>query len=118
MLGCWCLPCARTTLSAGIFKYYFTFNDKKFAQILGSVPASNAGKAAALNRIAQISATAIAPLITGAYTDHDEARLLCYINIGICLFTLILIELYGNFMGKYMTNLPWCMSQVSMERIE
>uniref|UniRef100_A0A915M8K8 Major facilitator superfamily (MFS) profile domain-containing protein n=1 Tax=Meloidogyne javanica TaxID=6303 RepID=A0A915M8K8_MELJA len=70
------------------------------AQILGSVPASHAGKSAALNRIAQISATALAPLITGAYTDHDEAYLLCYINIGICIVTFILIEIYGNFMGK------------------
>ncbi|CAK5013002.1 unnamed protein product [Meloidogyne enterolobii] len=88
------------------------------AQILGSVPASHAGKSAALNRIAQISATALAPLITGAYTDHDEAYLLCYINIGICLVTFILIEIYGNFMGKCTNNLPWNISQASMERVD
>ncbi|KAF7636175.1 hypothetical protein Mgra_00004433 [Meloidogyne graminicola] len=97
-------------------KFYYIFINKY--KILGSVPASHAGKSAALNRIAQISATALAPLITGAYTDQDEAYLLCWVNIGICVITFILIELYGNFMGKCTTNLPWCMSQASMDRFE
>ncbi|KAI1717991.1 major facilitator superfamily domain-containing protein [Ditylenchus destructor] len=77
------------------------------AHIMSSVPRSHMGKAAALNRIAQLTATAIVPLVTGYYTDNEEATTLCYISAAISALTIPLIHRYGDFVGQCpINNLP------------
>uniref|UniRef100_A0A0N5AAM5 MFS domain-containing protein n=1 Tax=Syphacia muris TaxID=451379 RepID=A0A0N5AAM5_9BILA len=75
-------------------------------QILGRAGHGNVGKAAALNRGAQLIATAMAPLITGYYIDTNESQLLCYLNAVITLVGIGLVHKFGGFMRSHFQNLP------------
>lgn len=76
------------------------------AQIMGHVGKGNMGKAAALNRGAQLVATAMAPLITGYYVDGNEASILCYVSAIISILGILLVHKYGTFMRSHFQNLP------------
>ena len=76
------------------------------SQIMGKAGRGNMGKAAALNRGAQLIATAMAPLITGYYIDSTEGRTLCYISAAISFLGIPLVYKYGSFMRSHFQNLP------------
>ncbi|KAH7728523.1 Protein Y71G12B.26 [Aphelenchoides avenae] len=76
------------------------------AQILSSVPRSHMGKAAALNRIAQLAATTMTPIITGHYIDFEETSTLCYVSTAITVLAIPLVQKYGTFMRQHFVNLP------------
>lgn len=78
-----------------------------YAHILGSVPRIHTGKAAALNRAAQLAATAIIPIVTGYYIENEETTLLCYVSAFISLIAIGLIQKYGKFVGQQLSNLPF-----------
>uniref|UniRef100_A0A914R163 Major facilitator superfamily (MFS) profile domain-containing protein n=1 Tax=Parascaris equorum TaxID=6256 RepID=A0A914R163_PAREQ len=75
------------------------------AQIMGNVGRANLGKAAALNRGAQLAASAMAPLITGYYVDADEASTLCYVSALLSLIGIVMVHKYANFMRTHFHNL-------------
>lgn len=76
------------------------------AQIMGKAGRGDTGKAAALNRGAQLIATAMAPLITGYYIDTNESKILCYISAVISLIGIALVHQFGGFMRSHFQNLP------------
>ncbi|KAE9549038.1 hypothetical protein FO519_007752 [Halicephalobus sp. NKZ332] len=76
------------------------------AQLMGEVPRVHMGKAAALNRIAQLAATSMTPLIAGHYIDGSETAILCYTSAGITLLGIPLIFYKGKFMRHHFSNLP------------
>lgn len=76
------------------------------AQLMGEVPRTHMGKAAALNRIAQLAATTMTPLITGYYIDGSETLLLCYTSAAISLLGIPLVYYKGTFMRQHFGNLP------------
>ncbi|TKR92156.1 hypothetical protein L596_006866 [Steinernema carpocapsae] len=79
------------------------------AQVMSSVPRSHMGKAAALNRIAQLAATVMTPLVTGYYIDMSETQTLCLVSAGMTALTLPLVYYKGGFMKENFINLPTMM---------
>ena len=76
------------------------------AQLMGDVPRIHMGKAAALNRLAQLAATTMTPLIAGHYIDGTETTILCYTSAGITLLGIPIIYFKGRFMRHHFANLP------------
>ncbi|KAK0429399.1 hypothetical protein QR680_011360 [Steinernema hermaphroditum] len=83
------------------------------AQVMSSVPRSHVGKAAALNRIVQVSAIVMTPLITGYYIDISETQRLCTVSAIITALTIPLVWRFGGYMKNDFVNLPMMMN---MER--
>lgn len=73
---------------------------------MGNVGRANLGKAAALNRGAQLAASAMAPIITGYYVDADEVSTLCYVSAFLSLVGIVAVHKYANFMRTHFHNLP------------
>lgn len=73
---------------------------------MSAVPRSHMGKAAAMNRIAQLAAATMSPLITGYYIDTYETQLLCYVSLGVTICAIPLVHVYGKFMQRHFVNLP------------
>jgi MFS family permease len=76
------------------------------AQLMGEVPRTHMGKAAALNRIAQLAATTMTPLLTGYYVDGAETKILCYTSAAITALGIPLVFYKGGFMRQHFSNLP------------
>uniref|UniRef100_A0AC34QXH4 MFS transporter n=1 Tax=Panagrolaimus sp. JU765 TaxID=591449 RepID=A0AC34QXH4_9BILA len=76
------------------------------AQLMGNVPRTQMGKAAALNRIAQLAAMTMTPLITGYYIDGSETAILCYTSAVITLLGVPIVYYKGEFMRQTFSNLP------------
>uniref|UniRef100_A0A914QUT0 Uncharacterized protein n=1 Tax=Panagrolaimus davidi TaxID=227884 RepID=A0A914QUT0_9BILA len=76
------------------------------AQLMGEVPRIHMGKAAALNRIAQLAATTLTPLLTGYYVDGAETQILCYTSAAITAVGIPLVFYKGGFMTQHLSNLP------------
>uniref|UniRef100_A0AC34FEB9 Uncharacterized protein n=1 Tax=Panagrolaimus sp. ES5 TaxID=591445 RepID=A0AC34FEB9_9BILA len=73
---------------------------------MGEVPRTHMGKAAALNRIAQLAATTMTPLLTGYYVDGAETQILCYTSAAITALGIPLVFYKGGFMKQHLANLP------------
>jgi len=76
------------------------------AQLMGDVPRIHMGKAAALNRLAQLAGTTLTPIIAGYYIDAAETTILCYTSAGITFLAIPIIYYKGGFMRHHFVNLP------------
>uniref|UniRef100_A0A0N5B7Z4 Solute carrier family 46 member 3 n=1 Tax=Strongyloides papillosus TaxID=174720 RepID=A0A0N5B7Z4_STREA len=76
------------------------------ATLMASVPKIYFAKAAALNRIVQVTSMSLTPILTGYYIDRSEISLMCYVATALTLLSILIVHKFGNFMKIHVMNLP------------
>ncbi|CEF68664.1 Major facilitator superfamily and Major facilitator superfamily domain, general substrate transporter-containing protein [Strongyloides ratti] len=76
------------------------------ATLMASVPKIYFAKAAALNRIIQITSMSLTPILTGYYVERSEISLICYVATALTLLSIPIVYKFGNFMKIHIMNLP------------